>query len=58
MIESIPEFCRRIGEHNFSMTDYSKEKPYFSVQLCRCRIGHTLFCYREFYKVTLMYREV
>ncbi len=22
MIESIPEFCRRIGEHNFSMTDY------------------------------------
>ena len=57
MIESIPEFYRRIGEHNFSVADYSKEKPYFSVQPCRCRIGHTSFSYREFYKVTLVLGE-
>lgn len=54
MIESIPEFYRRIGRTDLVDPNYSKEKPYFNIQASKCQVGKVSFSYRDFYKVVLV----
>lgn len=54
MIENLNEFYRRIGRDDLAAEAYVKDRPYFTVQDSKCRIGHVSFSYRDFYKVALV----
>lgn len=54
MIESIPEFYRRVGRTDLVDSNYSKKKPYFNIQASKCQVGKVSFSYRDFYKVVLV----
>lgn len=54
MIENLTEFYKRIGRNDLAAEAYIKEKPYFTIQESKCRIGHVSFSYRDFYKIALV----